>query len=253
MSALLGLAGLVILIGALVVILNAMRNTPQSESGLFRSPVESLPSPLETPAPPSQSTPVGQPAMPPAMATKAAMAAIVHRQTPKSQSTLRPIHTSQDIIDAVLTAPGFQANLDDPIFGPHSKGATPGEPIRVRLISKQYQGQYYYIVPFYKQIRVTGLATVWVENGRGGMGMWGNADDARFPPVSAAEAVELVKTDGRQVTGDPELVFRPTRENGGDWTSPFWEVKTVEGTTFYVMYILGATRVYRADEIHTID
>jgi len=240
------------ILGVLVVAC-ATRNNPQSASGTFRSPIESSQSPIRTPTPLGQPKPAGQTATPSLMASKAAVAARARQQTPEPQPTLRPIRTTQDIVDAVLTDRNFQASLDDPMFGPNSKGATPGTPIRVRLISKQYQGQYYYIVPFYRQNRVTGLATVWVESGRGGMGMWGNADNPRFPLVTESEAVELVKARVGQVASSPELVFCPTRENGGDWTSPFWEVKTTEGTTFYVMYILGATTVYRADEVHVID
>ncbi|MCD4738841.1 MAG: hypothetical protein K8R89_06240, partial [Anaerolineae bacterium] len=84
-------------------------------------------------------------------------------------------------------------------------------------------------------------------------GMWSNAQAKQFPFVDALEATKLVGEMKVTITGEPDLVFRPTREGGGDWTNPFWEVRTKEGITFYVIQNLNKAEIYRADEIHPID
>jgi hypothetical protein len=183
------------------------------------------------------------------MASKAAAVALSRQQQSPLQPTLRPIHSAQDVIETVLTDRGFQANLDDPIFGARSKGATPGEPIFVKSLDSNKWD--YYLVPFYKGSQLSGVAVVGVKDGSGMMGMWANASGDRFPPVSAIEAQKLVESKGFAVLGQPRLVFRWLRE-GGDETCPFWEVKTASGLEFYVIHILNATKVYRGDEVHPL-
>jgi hypothetical protein len=162
-----------------------------------------------------------------------------------------PIDGPDDVIAAVLNDRNFQANLDDPVFGPRSKGATPGEPIFVKSISEREIDWDYYVVPFYKNGRVSGVATVPVKDGRGKMGMWSNWDGDRYPPVSAAEAKEAVTQAGYQVVGEPRLVHRQLRESGPR-TLPFWEINTSDGEVLYVIYI-STTKVYKATEVHVID
>ncbi|MFB0534374.1 MAG: hypothetical protein ACETWR_05270 [Anaerolineae bacterium] len=163
-----------------------------------------------------------------------------------------PIHGPEDVITAVLNDRNFQVNLDDPLFGPHSKGATPGIPIFVKSISEREIDWDYYVVPFYKEGRVSGVAIVGVKDGRGKMGGWSNWHADRYPPVSAAEAKEVVMQAGYQVAGEPRLVHRRLRE-GGPRVLPFWEVHTGDGETFYVIFdkirIIG---VYKATEVHVI-
>lgn len=259
------LVGLILVVTMIVMLISSMRAI---QSGEIQ--VESAQSSLSTPSQKTEPTPVPivetqsveeifrSPVMPTPtlapMSAKATVAALGSQH--KSEATprpLTPIKSEQDVVNVVLDDPLFQRYLDDPMFGPNSKDATPGKPITVRLISKQYFGINYYIVPFYKDGNVSGLATVWVENGEGGMGMWSNTQTKQFPFVDANEAIKRVKEMKVTVTGEPELVFRPTIEGGGDWTSPFWEVKTKENITFYVMYILNETKVYRSDEVHPVD
>lgn len=187
-------------------------------------------------------------ALPP-MIAKATVAAMGAKYTPQP-TQLYSITSSQDVINIVLNDPGFLANLDDPIFGPYSKGAAPGEPIFVKSISPSRWD--YYLVPFYKDGKLSGLAIVRVKDGKGRMGGWRNASGEDFPPITATEAKNLVEAKGVTITGDPQLVFRPLRENSVE-TVPFWEVRTTGGTAFYVIRILGVTKVYRADDVHPID
>jgi hypothetical protein len=183
------------------------------------------------------------------MIAKATAAAMGAKHTPQP-TQLYSITSSQDVINIVLNDPGFQANLDDPIFGPYSKGAAPGDPTFVKSISPNKWD--YYLVPFYKDSKLSGLAIVRVKDGEGRMGGWRNASGEDFPPITATEAKSLVEAKGVTIIEEPRLVFQPLRENSAE-TVPFWEARTTEGTTFYVIRILGATKVYRADEVHPID
>lgn len=246
----------IIFIGLMIALILIFKNaTGKNETAItFQSPVkQQMPSPTNTPSLSFQRiSPIATPTLF-RMSAKATVAALGSQH--KSEATprpLTPIKSSQDIVDAVLNDTLFQKYLDDPMFGPNSKDAIPGKPVAVRLISKKYFGITYYIVPFYKDGYVTGLATVWIEDGMGGMGMWSNAYAKQFPFVDATEAVKRVAEMKHTVMGEPELVFMPTREGGGDWTNPFWEIKTKEGVIFYVMYVLNETEIYRADEVHPI-
>jgi len=248
MEGLVGLLVLGVLAVALALTFGGLQKKAKPASQAFQSPIET---PTQPPYPPS-ATPMptlSVPTIPSPMAAKATVAALGARHTPQPYP-LHPIRSPQDVVNIVLNDPEFQANLNDPIFGPRSKDAIPGEPIFVKSLTPNKWD--YYLVPFYKDGKVSGVAVVGVKDGAGEMGMWANASGDRFPPISAAEAKDLVETKGFTAIGEPQLVFRWLRE-GGDETDPFWEVKTVEGPTFYVIHILGVTKVYRADEVHPID
>lgn len=162
-----------------------------------------------------------------------------------------PINSPQDVIDLVLNDPGMETVLNDPSFRPRWEGATPGEPIFVKSISAREIDWDYYVVPFYKEGRVSGVATVGVKDGRGKMGGWSNWNADKYPPVSAAEAKEIVTQAGYQVAGEPRLVHRQLRESG-PWVLPFWEVRTSDGEVLYVISVVGTTKVYKATEVHVI-
>ncbi|HEY88197.1 MAG TPA: hypothetical protein G4N98_00490 [Thermoflexia bacterium] len=184
------------------------------------------------------------------MAAKATVAALGSQH--KSEATprpLTPIQSSQDVISAVLNDPLFKRSLDDSAFGPRIKDAIPGEPVFV--ISLDPKKNDYYLVPFYKNQQVSGIAVVGVVDGAGILGMWSNATYDKFPVVDSAEAQKLIEAEGFKIKGEPRLVFRWLRESG-DETSPFWEVETEEGITFYVIHIMNKTKIYRADEVHPI-
>lgn len=140
-------------------------------------------------------------------------------------------------------------SVDDSAFGSHIKNATPGEPIFVTSLNPKKND--YYLVPFYKNKKISGIAVVGIENGAGILGMWTNASYDKFPVVDSKEARKLIEAQGFKVTGKPRLVFKWIRE-GGDETSPFWEVRTEKGVTFYIVYILGDIKIYRDDEVHPI-
>jgi len=164
-----------------------------------------------------------------------------------------PVNKPEDVIPIILNDRNFQANLDDPVVGPHAKGATPGEPIFIKSISAREIDWDYYVVPFYKDGRVSGVATVGVKDGMGMMGAWYSWDADRYPPISAAEAKGMVIQAGHRVVGEPRLVHRQLRESGPP-VLPFWEVRTAEGETFYVIFNkIRITGVYKATEVHIID
>jgi hypothetical protein len=164
-----------------------------------------------------------------------------------------PVNKPEDVIPIILNDRNFQANLDAPVVGPHAKGATPGEPIFIKSISAREIDWDYYVVPFYKDGRVSGVATVGVKDGMGVMGAWYNWDADRYPLINAAEAKEIVAQTGHQVVGEPRLVHRQLRESGPR-VLPFWEVRTSDGETLYVIFdkvrIIG---VYKATEVHIVD
>jgi hypothetical protein len=76
-----------------------------------------------------------------------------------------PVNKPEDVISVILNDRGFISKLESPVFGPRSKGATPGEPIFVKSISEREVDGDYYAVPFYKEGRVSGVALVGVKDG----------------------------------------------------------------------------------------
>jgi hypothetical protein len=210
-----------------------------------------VPAPLPQPPPSPELLPVKPLATPDPDAPRK-----VPDRAPTPEPYVRPsypIHGPEDVITAVLNDRNFQVNLDDPVVGPHAKGATPGEPIFIKSISAREIDWDYYVVPFYKDGRVSGVATVGVKDGMGVMGAWYNWDADRYPLINAAEAKEIVAQTGHQVVGEPRLVHRQLRESGPRGL-PFWEVRTADGETLYVIFdkvrIIG---VYKATEVHIVD
>ena len=242
--------GIMFVIGAGVVLVLTLRGASLSDEQpvTFQSPIEkAISMPTATILSPRRISPITTPTLVP-MSAKATIAALgaEHKVT---AHPLTPIRSTQDVIDIVLNDLTFQHNLDSPMFGANSKNAIPSEPIPVTLIGKQNNGNIYYVVPFYADEYITGLATVMVDDGQGRMGMWSNTKLLQFPYVTVDEAIKLVTEQKFTVADTPQLVFRLLRESG-DETSPFWQVDTKEGITFYVIYMLGKAKLYRADEVH---
>lgn len=160
-----------------------------------------------------------------------------------------PVKSLDDIPKVVLNDPYFQEDVNDPIFGPCVKEAKPGAALFVKALDEKRPD--YYVVPFFKDEQVCGVAMVGVKDGVGVMGGWSGADYKQYPLVSADEAVALVEKAGHQVAGKPRLAFRRLREGTNDFF-PFWEVFTTDGQTFYVVDTRGTVMVWNAADVHPL-
>ncbi|HEY52060.1 MAG TPA: hypothetical protein G4N94_01230 [Caldilineae bacterium] len=242
--------------GLAVVLMFLIKSTAPSNkpvARLFESKM-STPTPLKPTSTPKiiptpLHTAIPTPTIPSAMVTKAAVVSKSANYTPEPPERY-PVKSAQDIINVVLNDERFKQSINDPIFGPHVKGAIPGEPIQVRWLGEAYEGEFYYLIPFWQNDRVTGIAQVWVNKGMAHMGMWSNADAEKFPLVSRKEAKSLAKEQGLKITGEPELVFFETLETGIALTHPFWRMQTDQGVVF-VIQSLGEIKVFYDDELHT--
>lgn len=158
---------------------------------------------------------------------------------PTWERPFTPISRPEDAIPIVINDPGFQSTMDALFFGPRTKEALPGMPIYAKALSGNYEG--YYIVPFYYQNKLVGLAAVGTRQGKGRLVSLSKAEVSRFPPLSAHEAYRAVEEFGYQVSNEPELVYDTWRNTaaihyGGNPTAPFWKVESRTGEIFYVLY-----------------
>jgi len=158
---------------------------------------------------------------------------------PTWERSFIPISKPEDVISIVISDPGFQSTMDALFFGPQTKKAMPGRPVYVRALSGKYEG--YYVLPFYYQNELVGLAAVGLRQGRGRLVSWSKAEVSKFPPLNAREARIAVEKLGYRVVNEPELVYDTWRNTatfhyGGNPTAPFWKVETKNGATFYVLY-----------------
>jgi len=162
-----------------------------------------------------------------------------------------PVKSLDDIPKVVLNNPSFQRSANDQIFGPNVKDAIPGKPLLVKSLDTNKRADYY-VVPFYKNGLVSGVAIVHVKDGMGTMGGWGNVNGGKqFPYVSADEAKAQVEKAGHQVTGEPRLVYQDLLEGTNDF-DPFWEISTTDGQTFYVVNLGDTIGVWNAADVHPI-
>lgn len=259
----LALAGLVV---ALVVTFQGLRGEPQAESPLFQSPIQT-PTPSRPQVTPSRaptlpaetppavvlvtSTPTLTP-LPPRPPTRTPPP-ILDNERPKGapvpeptwERPFIPISKPEDVISIVISDPGFQSTMDAFFFGPQTKEIMPGKPVYVRALSGKYEG--YYVLPFYYQNELVGLAAVGLQQGKGRLVSWSKAEVPRFPPLNAHEARIAVEELGYQVVNDPELVYDTWKSMtsfhyGGNPTAPFWKVKVKKRKDLYVLYDFSTHR-----------
>jgi len=198
---------------------------------------------------PATSTPTGTvtptATIPPAMATKGAVVKKSLEVTP-APPQYYPFESEDKIADVVFADDGLMQLLEQDI-----KDATAGQPVKVKRLDKAYEGDYY-LIPFWRNGHVIGIAQVNVSQGMGRVGVWSGADMDQFPPLSRDEVLEIVKEKGFVVMGEPELVFYSTIETGWCPTSPQWRVLSDKG---YVFIFPWSNRVYvfLEDELHPAD
>jgi hypothetical protein len=161
-----------------------------------------------------------------------------------------PVKTIDDIPQVVLNSPYFREDVNDPVFGPCVKAANPGKALFVKSLDKALAD--YYVVPFYKDSDVCGIAFVGVENGKGTLGAWSGAGGTPYPPISSADAEILVEKAGYKVSGEPQLVFQWLQEGTSEFW-PFWAITTVDNQTIYVVYTRGVIALWNAKDVHPIN
>lgn len=161
-----------------------------------------------------------------------------------------PVKTIDDIPLVVLNNPDFQNDANDPDFGPCVRAANPGKALFVKSLDKALAD--YYVVPFYRETELCGVAFVGIENGKGTLGGWSSAGGTPYPPVSASEAKFLVEKAGYKVLGEPQLSFQWLQEGTSEFW-PFWAVGTADNQTVYVVYTRGVVEVWNAKDVHPIN
>jgi hypothetical protein len=170
-----------------------------------------------------------------------------------------PVNSIEDLPKVVFNDPFF-GNVNNGDFGFCLQANQPGEAIFVKSLNENEMHDYY-MLPFFKDGELCSLYTVSLTDHMGSVDGWSSARGMRYPPVSAEEAIGLVKEKtGIYDLGEPYLGFRLLREAmGPDW--PFWVVTTTDGQTFYVIYTFWASedslaglgvKVWDANEVHPI-
>ena len=255
------LLGMLVLTGvtiSLVMTFRGLREESLVESPMFQSPIETptperpyvtptlaSPYPTKTPSLAMTLTPTLTP-LPPRAPTRTPPPVQNDERPiesyipePTWEQPFYPVNKPEDAVSIVISDPGFQRTMDSFFFGPHSKAVVVGKPLYIKALSGRYEG--YYIVPFYYNDRVIGLAAVGLLQGKGRLVLWSKSESPRFPPLDSDDARVVVEKLGHRVVERPELVYDEGRGNdgflyGGNATSPFWLVKTQDGRSYYVLY-----------------
>jgi hypothetical protein len=155
---------------------------------------------------------------------------------PTYQSPVYPVRTEADLPGVLYNdvhmnnAIGFDACLQ-------AKNPSPA------FLVKSYDADQpdYFLLPFYKDAKVCALVMITVENGLGTVNGVGGVLGDIYPAVSSSEAVSLVEEKtGVKVVEPPVLSFRTIREALSPF-SPFWEIHTTDGQSYYVIFGIGNT------------
>ena len=186
------------------------------------------------------------------VAERATSMALWEKSTPLPPPTpiYFPVNTIDDVPQVVLNDPYFQKDVNDPIFGPCVKAANPGKALFVKSLDKALAD--YYVVPFYLENEVCGVAFVGIEKGKGTLSAWSSAGGTAYPPISSADAKVLVEKAGHKVLGEPQLAFQWLREGTSEFL-PFWAITTADNQTFYVVDISGVIEMLNAKDVHPIN
>jgi hypothetical protein len=160
----------------------------------------------------------------------------LNRSQPKYQSPAYPVRTEADLPNVIYNdvymnnSIGFDACL-------HAKNPSPA--FLVKSLEPDLPD--YYILPFYKDAKVCALVMITVENGLGTVHGIGSEFGDVYPAVSSSEAVNLVEEKtGVKVVDPPVLSFRTMRGSISPF-SPFWEIHTTDGQSYYVIFVVGNT------------
>lgn len=174
--------------------------------------------------------------------------------TPRPSPTpaFYPVKSDADIPQVVLHDPYFQKDANDPDFGPCVKAATPGKAFFVEYIDNASQN--YYLIPFYMDYEVCGVAVVEVHNGKGVMESWSKIlfVTKEFPFVNVDDAITAVQKLNYQIDGDPVLAFQNLRGFTVSEITPFWKINTTTGETFYVIRQKDGFEVRNAKDVYPI-
>jgi hypothetical protein len=154
---------------------------------------------------------------------------------PSPTSAYYPVKSEDDIQQVVLHDPYFQKDANDPDYGPCIKAANPGKALFVKYSDDSHPD--YYVVPFYMDDEVCGIAVVGVEKGIGMMGGWTSVfpGNKEYPYVNVDDAIAEVQKLNYQIDGKPILAFQYLRGITSDMMDPFWKINTTTGETFYVI------------------
>jgi hypothetical protein len=140
-----------------------------------------------------------------------------------------------DVVRAMMSSAGFKMSFKSDLYRSYLEGAQPGTPMFVKNLD--LQGKDYYVVPFYKDGKVSYIQLWVVKDGRG---LAGSAAGGPLwpccPSVRAVEAKQLVEAKGYRVADEPRLVYRSLAHPFTDQINPFWEVRTTDGQTWYVIW-----------------
>lgn len=147
------------------------------------------------------------------------------------------INSSDDFPKFVYNAPFFAS--DNPNFSTCLKFKKPGTTLRIRSLNELPD---YYILPFYNDIQICGIALIDVKDGIAAAAGWSRIKEGgKFPSLEAEEAAkQVILRTGKKVTENPILVAHGFLETN-DLFNPKWQVKTEDGETYIVINYSGPT------------
>lgn len=153
-------------------------------------------------------------------------------------------------------------NEDDASFAPCVQARQLGQTLLVKSLARGRND--FYLLPFYKDHAVCAIAVVDVDHNAAHVSAFSVGDmGEKYPAIDAQEAVRRVSEEtGKGVKEGPVLVYISVREYPNSISNPSWQVKTVDGETYYVIFSTGPveeggikTRVsiLNAAEVHEIN
>jgi len=167
---------------------------------------------------------------------------------------LQAVNSLNDLPNIVYSDPFFYKN--EQIYSTCLKNKKPGTTMAVKSLGKISD---YYLLPFWNNSKVCGVALIFIKNGFASAGGWSEINADQFPIIDANEAINQVKAKiPKEILGVPLLVFGGYKEFWEPF-NPAWQISTIDGDQYFVLSIHGLSEdgnvttyasVYEIMELH---
>jgi hypothetical protein len=167
------------------------------------------------------------------------------------------INSINDLPNFVYSDPFYLKNDKDMASCLQSK--IPGKALLIKALDNLPD---YYLLPFYKDNRVCGIASIEIKNSTATTEGWSQVNYEKFPIIDANEAInQVILKTGKNITGSPILVACGYQEMWNPF-NPAWQIVTEDGEEDFVISHSGIveaddaitvyTNVYNSSEMHKI-
>jgi hypothetical protein len=166
------------------------------------------------------------------------------------------INSINDLPDFVYSDPFYLKNDKD--MSSCIQAKIPGKALLIKALDNLPD---YYLLPFYKDKRVCGIASIEIKGGKAITEGWATVNYEKFPIIDANEAInQVILKTGKKISGSPILAAGGYREIWNPF-NPAWQLVSEDGEEYYVISHSGmveegqvavSTNIFNSNEMHKI-